>query len=137
MVSACFNQYESAGTMLMQCGAPTTSQLAKSSQLTKDENTGQLTGTVTEFLSITDHSILLVDHNGTETSWNSVFTGFGSTNWGGKGLPNADGYPTDMFFAQAYSHFVGGSKGFRGKKNYELDFGKSGALLESSSSCNI
>lgn len=68
MVSACFNQYESAGTMLMQCGAPTTSQLAKSSQLTKDENTGQLTGTVTEFLSITDHSILLVDHNGTETS---------------------------------------------------------------------
>lgn len=69
--------------------------------------------------------------------WNSVFTGFGSTNWGGKGLPNADGYPTDMFFAQAYSHFVGGSKGFRGKKNYELDFGKSGALLESSSSCNI
>ena len=74
--SACFNQYHGGGTVLAQCGGPTTTQIANNR-----DSEGKLP--IKEFIALTDHSIQLLDHQDVEHPWVSDFSGFGTTNWGG------------------------------------------------------
>ncbi|GMH80175.1 hypothetical protein TrST_g12171 [Triparma strigata] len=93
MESACFNQYHGGGTVLAQCGGPTTTQIANNR-----DSEGKLP--IKEFIALTDHSIQLLDHQDVEHPWVSDFSGFGTTNWGGHEAE---------FKAQAYTSYVGGS----------------------------
>ena len=95
MDSACFNQYTGGGTVLAQCGAPTTTQLGN------NPNPENRTA-ITEFVAITDHSVVLETHSGVEETWSGYFSGFGSTNWGNQ-------VEDEYFFAQAYTSYVGGT----------------------------
>mmetsp|Transcript_23985 Transcript_23985/g.49872 ORF Transcript_23985/g.49872 Transcript_23985/m.49872 type:complete len:566 (-) Transcript_23985:45-1742(-) len=96
MQSACYNGYVGGGLIVAQCGGPTTTQLGNNPN---PENRS----TVTEFVAITDHSIQLVNHAGSESEWVGYFSGFGTTNWG-TGMSGGEG---DQFYAQAYTSYVG------------------------------
>ena len=88
--SSCFNQYHGGGTVLAQCGGPTTTQIAN------NRDSAGLKP-ITEFVAMTDHSIQLLDHSDNEHPWVSSHSGFGTTNWGSQ----------DDFKAQAYTSYVG------------------------------
>jgi len=108
--SACFNENKESlnvletvaassadegGSMMVQCGGPTTTQMAR----------GGSAGS--EFIAVTDHSVLLQAHNDSlpPMQWGqNSFSGFGTTNW-----QSPFGGSTDerLFTAQAYASTLG------------------------------
>ena len=119
-LNACYNAYKRGGTLLVQCGAPTTSQLAvnlfpdsygpdgrvntpMSDREPSDVHDGETNQIPEEFLAITDHSIILIPTEAKKatinaSSWTASGMGGLSTNWGGT---------SGVTMAQAYTSYVG------------------------------